>query len=225
VNDTPVGAPIRREFVRLDENGAVVTGVMHGGEAAANMRVSVRPRSGIALFVADANDGYEHDHAVWADAAFDCETGQVYVSQLEPETARHGSGGLTRDKNLLDLPIRIAGHVYQHGLGTSADSEIVYAVPPGCTAFVASVGIDDASNNRGTVQFAVRQTVSRAELAEKVKAALASDPLVGKVGIDVNVEGDAVRLSSDQTNREERERAVGIASAVAGVAKVEDQMK
>lgn len=63
------------------------------------------------------------------------------------------------------------------------------------------------------------------ELADKVKAALAQDAVVGKVAIDVEAQGGLVRLSSDQTNREERERIVKIASAVEGVKEIEDRMK
>jgi osmotically-inducible protein OsmY len=67
--------------------------------------------------------------------------------------------------------------------------------------------------------------INNATLADKVKAALASDPVVGKLGINVDAQGSLVRLWSDQTNREERARAVQIASAVEGVGQVEDRMK
>jgi osmotically-inducible protein OsmY len=63
------------------------------------------------------------------------------------------------------------------------------------------------------------------DLADKVKAALAQDAVVGKVPIDVEAQGGLVRISSDQTNREERERIVKIASAVEGVKEIEDRMK
>jgi osmotically-inducible protein OsmY len=67
--------------------------------------------------------------------------------------------------------------------------------------------------------------INNATLADKVKAALASDPVVGKLGINVDAQGSLVRLWSDQTNRDERARAVQIASAVEGVGQVEDRMK
>lgn len=64
-----------------------------------------------------------------------------------------------------------------------------------------------------------------AGLAEKVKAALAADAMVGKVPIEVDAQDGHVRLMSDQTNREERARIVEIASAVEGVKDVQDRMK
>jgi len=62
-------------------------------------------------------------------------------------------------------------------------------------------------------------------LADKVKDALGQDAVVGKIPIDVEAQGGLVRLSSDQTNREERERIVKIASSVEGVKEVEDRMR
>ena len=62
-------------------------------------------------------------------------------------------------------------------------------------------------------------------LADKVKEALGHDEVIGKIPIDVEAQGGLVRLSSDQTNREERERIVKIVSAIDGVKEVEDRMK
>jgi osmotically-inducible protein OsmY len=62
-------------------------------------------------------------------------------------------------------------------------------------------------------------------LADRVKEALAADATVAGIPIDVEVQGTLVRLSSDQTNREQRARAVQIAAAVDGVGQVDDRMK
>ena len=62
-------------------------------------------------------------------------------------------------------------------------------------------------------------------LADRVKEALAADATVGGIPIDVEAQGTLVRLSSDQTNREQRARAVQVAAAVDGVGQVEDRMK
>lgn len=62
-------------------------------------------------------------------------------------------------------------------------------------------------------------------LAGKVKSALAADSMLSTVPIEVEAEGTLVRLWSDRTNREERERAVRVAQAVEGVGQVEDRMK
>lgn len=66
---------------------------------------------------------------------------------------------------------------------------------------------------------------SNSALIETVKAALAMDPLVGGIPIEVEARGDTVYLKSDQTNEGQRTRAVQIASAVEGVNRVADLMK
>jgi osmotically-inducible protein OsmY len=66
---------------------------------------------------------------------------------------------------------------------------------------------------------------NNSDLSDKVRAALAVDPLVGGVPIEVDARGDTVYLKSNQTNEAQRTRAMQIASAVEGVNRVEDLMK
>jgi osmotically-inducible protein OsmY len=62
-------------------------------------------------------------------------------------------------------------------------------------------------------------------LERAVKEALARDPLVGSIPIDVEAQDADILLRSDQTNQEQRTRAVEIARQVEGVEAVEDLMK
>jgi osmotically-inducible protein OsmY len=66
---------------------------------------------------------------------------------------------------------------------------------------------------------------SNTALIEKVKAALAVDPLVGAIPIQVDARVDTVYLMSDRTNEGHRKRAIQVAMAVEGVNRVEDLMK
>src|SRR5688572_18668089 len=67
--------------------------------------------------------------------------------------------------------------------------------------------------------------LDNAVLAEAVKTALASDPMVGRIPFTVNARHGTVELVSDQTNEQDRTRAVAVASAVRGVKRVEDLMR
>jgi osmotically-inducible protein OsmY len=67
--------------------------------------------------------------------------------------------------------------------------------------------------------------VTNLALVKKVKEALAADPMVAMIPIDVDARGDTVHLISAQTTQEQRTRAVHAASAVPGVRQVEDMMK
>ena len=51
---------------------------------------------------------------------------------------------------------RLDGVVYSKGLGTTAYSSLTYAIPAGCTAFSATVGVDDEiAKGSGAVTFEV----------------------------------------------------------------------
>ena len=101
--------------------------------------------------------------------------------------------------------VRLAGEVQSREQQRHA-VEIARAV-----AGVRNV-IDDMHLSDDAVLAAVRKT-------------LAADPLVGQVPIEVDGSGGNIRLTSDQTNKEQRARAVAISSKVDGVAQVEDRMR
>ena len=62
-------------------------------------------------------------------------------------------------------------------------------------------------------------------LAGKVQTALGADPALAGVPIEVHAQSGTVRLISNATNEDQRERAVRIAAAVEGVKRVENGMK
>ena len=82
-----------------------------------------------------------------------------------------------------------------------------------------------AARGRGIKLVVNNMTLINSTLVAKVKRALAADEQIGRIPIEVDAEGTIVRLMSNQTNSDERERAVRIASAVEGVTQVEDRMR
>ena len=68
-------------------------------------------------------------------------------------------------------------------------------------------------------------TLTDEALAFAVDQALHRDPQLSGVAISVAANSGVVHLSSSATNAEQRERAVAIARAVAGVVHVEDDMR
>jgi osmotically-inducible protein OsmY len=78
---------------------------------------------------------------------------------------------------------------------------------------------------RGVKDVVDEMHLSDAVIAAAVKQALLADPLVGKVPIDVDSTNGYTRLMSDQTNKEERTRAVELAKKIDGVTQVEDRMR
>ena len=111
------------------------------------------------------------------------------------------------------------------GLSVSAENRVVYLSGKTATKEEQLIALDVAGAAKGVKLVVNDMWINNAALADKVKTALAADALVGKIPIDVDARGANVRLMSDQTNREERTRAVQVASAVEGVDQVEDRMK
>jgi hyperosmotically inducible protein len=110
-------------------------------------------------------------------------------------------------------------------LSVSAEDRVVYLSGRTATKEQQQRALDLAREVKGVKLVVNDMFVNNAELADKVKAALAADATVGKVPIEVDANGGFVRLMSDQTNKDERTRIVEIASAVEGVEKVEDRMR
>jgi osmotically-inducible protein OsmY len=81
------------------------------------------------------------------------------------------------------------------------------------------------ARGRGIKLVVNNMSLVNSALINKVKQALAADEQIGKIPIEVDAEGTIVRLMSNQTNSDQRERAVRIASAVDGVTQVEDRMR
>ena len=111
------------------------------------------------------------------------------------------------------------------GLSVSAENRVVYLTGKTATKEEQQRAIDLARAVRGVKLVVNQMWINNAALADKVKAAITADAVVGNIPIEVDANEGAVRLMSDQTNRDERARLVQIASAVEGVQRVEDQMK
>jgi osmotically-inducible protein OsmY len=58
-----------------------------------------------------------------------------------------------------------------------------------------------------------------------VRTTLAADPLLSGVPIEVDSSGGHIRLMSDQTDKDQRARAMDLSAKVDGVKHVEDRMR
>jgi osmotically-inducible protein OsmY len=85
--------------------------------------------------------------------------------------------------------------------------------------------VELARSVRGVEHVIDEMRLSDAAVVAAVKRALAADPMVGKIPIDVDSSAGNIRLKSDQTGKDDRTRAVEVASKIDGVANVEDLMR
>jgi len=88
-------------------------------------------------------------------------SGPVYLSDLEWTSATNGWGPAERDMSNGETAagdgtvITLGGTAYAKGLGVHAGSDVRYAIPPGCSQFQATVGVDDEVGPNGSMTFAV----------------------------------------------------------------------
>jgi alpha-glucosidase len=88
-------------------------------------------------------------------------TGDSYVSDLEWIEASNGWGPVERDMSNGEQQaadgetITIAGQTFAKGLGVHAPSRVRYYLGGNCSAFHATVGVDDEAGTNGSVSFEV----------------------------------------------------------------------
>ncbi|SFS63651.1 NPCBM/NEW2 domain-containing protein [Paenibacillus sp. BC26] len=79
----------------------------------------------------------------------------VYLSDYTWDYGVAGWGNIQRDKSSDGKPITLNNVVYAKGLGTHAESTIVYTLGGEYAKFQASVGVDDETYGNGAVSFEV----------------------------------------------------------------------
>ena len=81
---------------------------------------------------------------------------RVFISDMTPITAIQDHGGLQLDANFNMEPIILNGKRYKKGLGTHANSEIVFDMKTSFTHFDSHVGLDDTEDRSpGSIVFKV----------------------------------------------------------------------
>ncbi len=80
----------------------------------------------------------------------------VFLSDLKPVMAIQDFRTLRFDANIDDKPIVLNGKRYAKGLGTHANSEIIFNLPAGYSYFESDIGLDDTEDKKpGSVIFEV----------------------------------------------------------------------
>jgi hypothetical protein len=139
------------------------SGTLTGSSATVPVSVNVTGRSELRLVVTTGGDNDGWDHADWANARLTCGGGgpTQYLSDLTWTSVTNGWGPVERDQSNGEQgtgdggPLTLAGVPYAKGLGVHAASDVRYAIPSGCTMFLADVGLDDEVGGNGSVVFQV----------------------------------------------------------------------
>ncbi len=80
---------------------------------------------------------------------------ELFLSELEPVEATAGWGTVRQDQSSDGGPLQIGGRRFRRGLGTHAESDIVFRLDGLFEQFEALVGVDDETRGRGSVVFEI----------------------------------------------------------------------
>ncbi|MFD4421064.1 endo-alpha-N-acetylgalactosaminidase family protein [Agromyces sp. NPDC058484] len=162
--------------VIADGRTVVTTPVLGATSATVPINADISGAQYVELVAGTTPDGNGNDHADWADAKFACSdeptepggpvvpTGTAFVSDLPFVSSTNGWGPVERDQSNGEdaagdgFPLTVGGTVFAKGLGTHADSSVKVLLGGACSAFTATVGLDDSHDTKqnGDVIFIVR---------------------------------------------------------------------
>lgn len=133
------------------------------GKKSVKIDVDISAFKQVYLIVTDGGNGTGNDHAAWFTPVFENAAGkETKLSSLKWKSAKSGWGKIGFGKSAAGGKLKTTGGVDSpDGLGTHADSVIVYEVPKGATRFKATGGLASTSKG-GNVRFIVSETKSAA---------------------------------------------------------------
>lgn len=125
---------------------------------AVEVDVDVAGAKELYLVVTDGGDSFSCDWADWAEPRVVTDKGETKLTDLKWKSARADWGQVRMNKNAGGGPLRIDGKEVAYGIGTHANSVIVFDLPKDAKRFKARAGLDNGGTDQGggsTVEFFV----------------------------------------------------------------------
>ena len=131
------------------------------GHKTTAVNVNVSEFKELFLTVTDGGDGDGEDHGAWFNPVFEDGAGKkIKLSSLKWKSAKSGWGKIGFGISATGAPLKDGkGKSHPDGLGTHANSVIVYQVPKGAKSFKAKVGLASTSKAKGKIQFIVSKSM------------------------------------------------------------------
>jgi len=165
------------DFSNADYSSPIIA----GKGSSQKVEVSVKDGKKLVLFVKDGGNGTDWDHVVWVDPVLHGPNGDLKLTDLKWISATSGYGEVKVNRTCENRPI-IIDNKPAEGIGSHAESVIIYDLPAGYTTFTAT-GV--VTQDRGSVVFGVLVSKGNVDLPEtaKVKVNFEAIGLKGKVKV------------------------------------------
>ena len=146
------------DFSNADYSSPIIA----GKGSSQKVEVSVKEGKKLVLFVKDGGNGTDWDHVVWVDPVLHGPNGDLKLTDLKWISATSGYGEVKVNRTCENRPI-IIDNKPAEGIGSHAESVIIYDLPAGYTTFTAT-GV--VTQDRGSVVFGVLVSKGNVDLPE-----------------------------------------------------------
>jgi alpha-galactosidase len=166
----------------IDFNNANYASPLIAGKGSSQkVEVSVKDGKKLILFVKDGGNGFDWDHVVWVDPVLHGSKGDLKLTDLKWISASSGWGEAHVNRTCGNEPIVINDKAAE-GIGTHAESIIIYELPEGYDTFTAT-GV--VTQSVGSVVFGVLVSKGFIEFPEsaRVKINFEAIGIKGKVKV------------------------------------------
>jgi len=136
----------------IDFNNAdYASPVIAGNGSSQKVEVSVKNGKKLVLFVKDGGNGFDWDHVAWVDPVLTGPKGTLKLTDIKWISASAGWGEARVNRTCDGQPLRVNNQP-ANGIGTHAESVIIYELPEGYDTFSAT-GV--VTKEEGSVVFGV----------------------------------------------------------------------
>jgi alpha-galactosidase len=154
-------------------NADYASPVIAGKGSSQKVEVSVKEGQKLVLFVKDGGNGFDWDHVAWVDPVLHGPKGDLKLTDLKWIHATAGWGAAQVNKACDGKPLLVNGQPVK-GIGTHAESTIIYDLPEGYDTFSATGYV---TQDRGSVVFGVLVDKGKMELPEKAEIELSFEAI------------------------------------------------
>ena len=166
----------------IDFNNAdYASPVIAGKGASQKVEVPIKNGKKLVLFVKDGGNGFSWDHVAWVDPVLTGPKGKLKLTDIKWQSATAGWGEARVNRTCENKPLIVNDQTVE-GIGTHAESVIVYEIPEGYDTFSAT-GV--VTNEQGSVVFGVLVDKGSEDIPEKtvVSISLKDIGIKGKVKV------------------------------------------
>ncbi|MFN3648789.1 MAG: DUF1549 domain-containing protein [Armatimonadota bacterium] len=160
----------------------LASGVMRNGFR--EIDVDVTGADLLLLVASDGGNGGNSDWVDWAEPRLVGTYGEQPLTKLPWRSASTGYGQVRLGQNVVEQPLRLGDRTFADGIGTHANSVLVYDLPKGTTRFRAVAGPDSGALLQPNAQTSVELFVLTGDrtIVESRASMALNDPLMRALG-------------------------------------------